>query len=223
MEQPGAPDAAASPPPAFDEEFRERLELLLRWRRDVRHFRRDPIPPDVLERLFDLACTAPSVGYSQPWRFVLVEGAEARAAVRANFERCNRTALNDYEGERAALYARLKLSGLDDAPVHLAIFTDHTTASGGGLGQRTMPQTLDYSSVTALFTLWLAARTWGIGVGWVSIIDPGEVASALDVPPSWTLTAYLCIGYPCDHDERPELARIGWQDVDPAGRRVLRR
>src|SRR5713101_2210427 len=136
---------------------------------------------------------APSVGYSQPWRFVLVEGTGRREAIRKNFERCNRDALMDYQGQRARLYASLKLAGLDEAPVHLAVFADEETTFGCGLGRKTMPEMLRYSVVTAVHSLWLAARAWGIGMGWVSILDPAEASGVLDVPASWSLVAYLCI------------------------------
>ncbi|MEK0083263.1 5,6-dimethylbenzimidazole synthase [Benzoatithermus flavus] len=207
----------------FDAAFRDRLQELLRWRRDVRHFRRDPVDPELIGYLLDLACLAPSVGHSQPWRFVLVDSPAARAAVRANFLACNEAALAAYEGERAELYARLKLAGLDEAPVHLAVFCDHDTRSGLGLGRRTMPEMLPYSVVTAVHTLWLAARAHGLGLGWVSILDPARLRADLDVPPAWQLVAYLCLGYPEAEHDRPELERVGWQQVDPAARAVLRR
>ncbi|HEV7373053.1 MAG TPA: 5,6-dimethylbenzimidazole synthase [Arenibaculum sp.] len=202
--------------PEFGAGFRAGLEDLFRWRRDVRRFRRDPIDPDLLRRLLDLARLAPSVGFSQPWRFVLVESAETRAAVRANFLACNAEALDDYEGERARLYAELKLAGLDEAPVHLAVFADGATAAGHGLGRRTMPEMLRYSAVTAIHTLWLAARAWGIGVGWVSILDPVRLRDELDVPAAWDLVAYLCIGRPAEQHLDPELERAGWQARDAA-------
>src|SRR5215831_13202803 len=125
--------AAASKPMDFDEAFRARLRDLLVWRRDVRRFRRDPLPPGTLERLIRLACLAPSVGLSQPWRFVIVDDLAHRAAVRRNFESCNAAALAAQNHQRAAAYARLKLAGLDDAPCHLAVFADPSTAQGHGL------------------------------------------------------------------------------------------
>jgi 5,6-dimethylbenzimidazole synthase len=211
-------------PPRFDEAFRARFEELVAWRRDVRHFRRgEPVPEDTLERLIELACRAPSVGLSQPWRFVLVESAERRRAIRANFVRCNEAALASYAGERAGLYARLKLAGLDDAPVHLAVFVDRATEQGAGLGRRTMPEMLDYSVVMAVHTLWLAARAEGLGVGWVSILDPQEACAALDAAPDWRLVAYLCVGWPEHEDTTPELEREGWEKRRASGCFVQRR
>ncbi|HUN45554.1 MAG TPA: 5,6-dimethylbenzimidazole synthase, partial [Stellaceae bacterium] len=154
-------------PPEFDAAFRDKLQELLAWRRDVRRFRRDPLPDGLLERLVHVAMLAPSVGLSQPWRFVLVEDPGRRAAVRGNFERANAEALAAHEGEEARLYASLKLAGLEEAPVQLAVFADRGTPQGRGLGRRTMPEMIEYSVVAAIHTLWLAARADGIGLGWV--------------------------------------------------------
>ena len=113
--------------------------------------------------------------------------------------------------DRAALYARLKLAGLDDAPCQIAVFADRSTAQGAGLGRLTMPETLDYSVVNAIHTLWLAARAEGIGVGWVSILDPKRIAAILDVPADWIFIGHLCVGYPQASDDRPALERAGWE------------
>ena len=223
MESATVPEPQQAHTPQFDDVFRERLDELLLWRRDVRRFKTDAIEPGTVERLIERACLAPSVGYSQPWRFVLVESPQMRAAIRANFLACNREALAEYAGERARRYAELKLAGLDDAPVQLAVFADTGTEAGHGLGQRTMPSMLQYSVVTAVHTLWLVARAWGIGVGWVSIVDPIAVRESLDVPASWALVAYLCIGYPEADSPTPELARAGWQTLDPDARLVHHR
>lgn len=209
--------------PDFDAAFREQFATLLRWRRDVRHFRADPLSPELVGSFIDAACLAPSVGYSQPWRFVEVQSPACRGAVRANFERCNAEALADYEGSRARKYATLKLAGLNDAPVHLAVFTDAGTNVGHGLGRRTMPATLQYSTVMAIQNFWLAARAAGVGVGWVSILDPDAICADLDVPSEWSFTAYLCVGYPEVPSDRPELARLGWEAPHGPARTVLKR
>lgn len=198
-------------PPEFDAGFCRRLEELYRWRRDVRRFRSDPLDATLLDRLLALAALAPSVGNSQPWRFVKVDDPGRRAAVRCNFEAANQAALAAYQGERAALYARLKLAGLDAAPVHLAVFGDEATPHGCGLGRATMPETLAYSVVGAVHALWLAARAHGVGIGWVSILDADDVRRRLDVPSTWRLIAYLCVGYPEEEHLDPELERHGWQ------------
>jgi 5,6-dimethylbenzimidazole synthase len=209
-------------PPRFDAEFARELAELFRWRRDARRFRSDPLESHLIGELVGLATLAPSVGHSQPWRFVAVESEARRGAVIASFERCNADALASYEGDAAALYARLKLAGLREAPVQLAIFCDTDTEVGRGLGRMTMPETLCYSVVAAIQNLALAARARGLGVGWVSILDPREIATLLDVPAAWKLVAYLCIGYPQEEHLDPELERYGWQARLPSGE-ILRR
>lgn len=211
------------PTPAFDAAFRAQLQLLLEWRRDVRRFRRMPLPDGTLDRLIAIAALAPSVGLSQPWRFVAVDAPAVRQAIRRNFARCNAEALAAQSGERATHYAQLKLAGLDDAPIHLAVFADSTTEQGHGLGRHTMPEMIDYSTVAAIHTLWLAARAEGIGMGWVSILDPAEVAATLDVPATWKLIGYFCLGYPEAETETPELERADWERRRPAEAFLLRR
>ena len=214
------------PPPSipdFDADFRARLRDLFVWRRDVRQFRRDPVAPALIEDLLADATLAPSVGYSQPWRFVLVEKTERRAAVLENFRRCNQQALSAHAGQKAKLYASLKLAGLEEAPVQLAVFCEESTAVGSGLGSQTMPETLRYSVVMAVHTLWLAARAHGLGIGWISILDAEEVRQSLDVPADWSLVAYLCIGYPEAAHNSPELARVGWEQRQDAAGSILKR
>ncbi|KUL93081.1 cob(II)yrinic acid a,c-diamide reductase [Bosea sp. WAO] len=200
-----------SPAPAFDEVFTAKLGELLSWRRDVRRFCPDALPEPLLEKLISLMELSPSVGHSQPWRWLRIDEVEKRAAVQASFSRCNAEALADYEGERAALYARLKLEGLREAPVQFAVFCDHGTLQGHGLGRRTMPEMLDYSAVAAITQFWLAARAHGVGVGWVSILDPEEVRQIANAPPGWKLIAYLCVGFPVEEHDVPELVREGWE------------
>jgi len=197
--------------PVFDDAFRAHLYDLFRWRRDVRHFRCDPLAPGLLNELIEVANFAPSVGLSQPWRFVTVDDPVRRAAVRASFAASNAAALADQPAERAAIYAGLKLAGLDDAPCHLALFTVKGPVQGGGLGRRTMPETLGYSAVMAVHTLWLAARAAGVGLGWVSIVDPVLIHAILDVPVDWAFTGYFCLGYPQNDEDVPELEREGWE------------
>ena len=202
--------------PAFDSNFRDRLPMLFDWPRDVRHFRPTPLPPERLTALLELANLAPSVGLSQPWRFVLVEDPARRAAIRANFTEANAAALSAQEKGRAANYARLKLAGLDEAPCHLAVFAEPDPEQGHGLGRATMPETVAYSAAMAIHTIWLAARAEGIGLGWVSILDPAGVTAALDVPSHWRFIGYLCIGYPATQDDTPELEREDWEHRRPA-------
>ncbi len=197
--------------PVFDAHFRQKLAELFAWRRDVRRFRPDPVDPALLDDLLRQAALAPSVGFSQPWRFVLVEDPDRREAICQNFETENARALAAYSGERAQQYARLKLSGLREAPIHLAAFAEMAPERGHGVGRRTMPETVPYSVVTAVYTFWLAARAAELGVGWVSILDPDAAARTLAVPEDWRLVAYLCVGYPAETHSDPELERYGWE------------
>jgi 5,6-dimethylbenzimidazole synthase len=218
---PAAKDAEAAPD--FDTAFRAKFRELLLWRRDVRRFRRDPVPEAVLAPLLDLVALAPSVGLSQPSRFVLVNDTERRAAVRENFRAANAEAFSAQAPERQRLYASLKLSGLEAAPVQIAVFTERATEQGHGLGRRTMPEMAEYSTVAAIHTLWLAARAAGVGLGWVSILDPRPLARLLDVPEEWIFVAYLCLGYPEAETVVPELEAKGWEHRRPAERFILNR
>jgi 5,6-dimethylbenzimidazole synthase len=209
--------------PVFGDAFRAQLVDLFKWRRDVRHFHRKPLPAGLLNELLEIATLAPSVGLSQPWRFVMVDDPARRAAVRASFESCNAQALASQDGGRATLYARLKLAGLDEAPCHLAVFADPDPEQGRGLGRGTMPETTTYSAVMAVHTLWLAARVAGLGLGWVSILDPATVMAALDVPAGWTFIGYFCLGYPQTEQDAPELERLGWEHRRPAEASLVRR
>jgi 5,6-dimethylbenzimidazole synthase len=195
----------------FDEGFRARLRELLTWRRDVRRFRSEPLPAGTLDRLIETACLAPSVGLSQPWRFVIVDDPARRRAVLEDFKACNADALRAYADDRAARYVALKLAGIAEAPGQLAVFADTATQIGHGLGRRTMPEMTEYSVVAAVCTMWLAARAEGIGMGWVSILDPVKVGRILDVPAAWRFIGYFCLGYPLLEDDSPELERAGWE------------
>jgi 5,6-dimethylbenzimidazole synthase len=195
----------------FDEAFRSRLRDLFVWRRDVRRFQRDSLPEGTLESLIQVACLSPSVGLSQPWRFVVVDDAVRREAVLANFKACNAAALQSYSCEQAARYAALKLAGLEEAPCQLAVFVDTATEAGHGLGRNTMPQAADYSVVGAISMMWLAARAEGIGMGWVSILDPCRIGEILEVPSVWRLIGYFCLGHPLAESDRPELERAEWE------------
>jgi 5,6-dimethylbenzimidazole synthase len=184
---------------------------LLLWRRDVRHFRRDPLPAGALQALLSLAELAPSVGNAQPWRFVRIVHPALRESLAAHVDAASEAAAAAFPPQRAAAYRALKLHGLREAPELLAVFSDETPAAGYGLGIATMPEMLRYSTAMAIHTLWLAARAEGIGLGWVSILDPATVHCLLAVPERWTLMALLCIGYPEANGDTPELERRGWQ------------
>ena len=191
------------------------LNDILRWRRDVRHFRTDPVADCAIDQLRAAMDLAPSVGNSRPWRVMQVKDQTLRDQVQDIFESCNREAATDYDEATRAEYVRLKLAGLRAAPVHLAVFTDTAPTEGRGLGRRTMPETLQFSTVMAIHTLWLAARAENIGLGWVSILAPTAIHALLGAPDSWIFTGYLCLGYAEFADDRPLLHRTGWQCDTP--------
>ncbi|MFC0219093.1 5,6-dimethylbenzimidazole synthase [Pseudochelatococcus lubricantis] len=188
------------------------LLRILRWRRDVRHFHPDPIPESVLDRLCAAMDCSPSVGNARPWRVIRVEDPALRAALRANFEAANAEAHESYRGARAEAYGRLKLAGLDKAPVLLAVFTDMAPEAGERLGRATMPETLRQSTAMAIHTLWLAARVENLGLGMVSILEPQKVKALFGVPDCWEFSALLCIGRSEFDDDTPLLHRTGWQE-----------
>ncbi|MDO5612464.1 MAG: 5,6-dimethylbenzimidazole synthase [Paracoccus sp. (in: a-proteobacteria)] len=196
----------------FTDADRNTLSDILRWRRDMRHFHRDPVPEPVLDRLRAAMDMAPSVGNARPWRVMRVRSPALRTAVTDEFTRCNDQAAARYDDATRAEYLRLKLAGLVEAPEHLAIFTETDPSAGRGLGRQTMPETLAYSTVMAIHTLWLAARAENIGLGWVSALDPARITAILNAPREWRFTAYLCLGYPERQDDTPLLHRVGWQE-----------
>ncbi len=194
---------------------RDALQDILHWRRDVRQFLPDPVPPATLIRLQAAMDMAPSVGNARPWRVLQVETPALRAEIIANFEKSNEMAGTIYDDEKRADYHALKLAGLRDAPVHLAVFTAQDPNEGHGLGRQSMPEMLAYSTVTAIHTLWLAARAENLGLGWVSILDPEATAKTLGVPDDWELTGYLCLGKASFDDDMPLLHQKGWQENTP--------
>src|SRR5215469_1815228 len=167
----------------FPDEQREGLYRAIRERRDVRsQFLPDPIAPEVLVRLLRAAHHAPSVGFMQPWDFLVIDSIEIRREVKALYEKANAAAAGNYTDERAALYRRLKLEGIVDSPVNLCITCDRQRGGPHVLGRNTMLETDLFSTCLAVQNLWLAARAEGIGVGWVSIVDPVQLAQTLRLP-----------------------------------------
>jgi 5,6-dimethylbenzimidazole synthase len=209
-----------SNPPSFDAAFQAQLATLIAWRRDVRRFSDRPVPQSLIETLLDTAQLSPSVGNSQPWRWVQVESPARRAEIRTIFANCNAAACLAQPSDRARAYASLKLEGMDRAPLQFAVLCDQATGQGFGLGRHTMPEMLEYSTVAMVSTFWLAARAAGLGVGWISILDPQKVCRVLDVAQHWKLVAYLCVGWPETNHLDPELQRFGWQCRTSAGRQV---
>jgi 5,6-dimethylbenzimidazole synthase len=200
----------------FSEEEKLGVYRAIAERRDVRsQFLPAPIPDAILARLLWAAHCAPSVGLMQPWEFIVISDDAVKQRVGDLFDRANRMAAEVYERERRVLYDSLKLAGILEAPINLCVTCHPTVTRGFGLGRQTMPETAHYSSVCAVQNLWLAARAEGIGVGWVSILDPVELRQALAIPPEVDPVAYLCLGYVDEFLSRPELEVKGWEQFVP--------
>lgn len=187
----------------------------IRGRRDVRKFRPDPVPDEVLVRILEAAHHAGSVGFMQPWNFLVLRSLEVRRKIFEAFDRENARAAANYSGDRRSLYDSLKLQGILDAPMNLVVTCDRERGGPHVLGRNTIVDTDMYSTCCAIQNLWLSARAEGVGVGWVSIFDPTAVKSLLNIPEAVLLVGYLCVGYPVEFDERPVLEKVGWRDRLP--------
>ncbi len=196
----------------FSEEERRGLYRAIYERRDVRSFfRPDEITNEVLARLLNAAHHAPSVGFMQPWRFIVIRDQRVRRTIHEIFDRARSAAAQIYTDDRRAMYDTLKLAGIIEAPINLCVACDEASIRGHGLGRQTMPETALYSSVCAVQNLWLAARAEGVGVGWVSILDVDELREALGIPEGVVPIAYLCLGYVTEFGAQPELEIRGWE------------
>jgi 5,6-dimethylbenzimidazole synthase len=184
-------------------------------RRDVRRFRPDLVPDEVLLRILDAAHHAGSVGFMQPWNFLVIRSPEVRRKVFEVFDRTNARAAENYSGDRLSLYGSLKLQGILDAPLNLAVTCDRSRGGTHVLGRNTIIDTDVYSTCCAIQNLWLAARAEGIGVGWVSIFEPEAIKGILNIPDGVLLVGYLCVGFPVEFDDRPLLEKVGWAERLP--------
>jgi len=200
----------------FLEEDRHGLYKTLFNRRDVRsQFLSDPVPEDVLARVLYAAHHAPSVGFMQPWNFTLVTDTAVKQKVHSLYEQANEAAASEFEDERQMQYRQLKLAGILDAPLNICVTCDRDRAGPVVLGRQQMPEMDLFSSVCAVQNLWLAARAEGLGVGWVSIMDPEELKRVLGIPEAIVPIAYLCVGYVDHFLATPELANKGWRQRLP--------
>lgn len=180
-------------------------------RRDVRgQFLGDPVPPDVLARILSAAHHAPSVGFMQPWDFIVVGDPVVKQRVRDAFEIANRVAATMFPDGRQQTYRTLKLEGIVDAPLGICVTCDRNRTGPVVLGRTHQPDMDIYSTVCAIQNLWLAARAENVGVGWVSIIQPDDLRAALGIPPEIAVVAYLCLGYVAHFLAQPELETAGW-------------
>lgn len=200
------------PAAPFTAPERDAVYRTIASRRDVRRgFTSTPLPDDLLNRLLAAAHSAPSVGLMQPSRFILIRDRAIRTAIHTIFEQANTAAAAIYTGRQAEQYAALKLEGILEAPQNLCVVCDPHNLRGHQLGRHTMPETAAYSTVCAIQNLWLAARAEGVGVGWVSILDPARLRSVLHIPDHILPVAYLCLGYVDSFASEPELERSGWE------------
>jgi 5,6-dimethylbenzimidazole synthase len=206
----------------FSDTEREAIYKVMRGRRDIRQFQLTPIPDDTLRRILEMAHLAPSVGFMQPWSFLLISSVETRRQVKLLFEEVNareRARIDD--AQRRELYAQLKLEGILEAPLNIAVTCDHRRDAPFVLGRAPMPQTDLFSTCLAIQNLWLAARAEGVGVGWVSILDEQRLGQLLHLPLGVQLVAYLCVGYPTEFRPRPMLEEVGWKSRQPLGELVF--
>lgn len=205
------PSAAISPAAAFSEDERAAVYRAIFTRRDVRsQFTDRPIADAVLHRLLAAAHSAPSVGFMQPWNFLILRSREIRQQLHAAFTAANAEAVAMFPADRRPLYSDLKLQGLLQAPVALCITCDRNRGGPVVLGRTHAPEMDLYSTVCAVQNLWLAARAEGIGVGWVSIFRDGDLARLLNLPDGVVPVALLCLGHVDALHDQPELQARGW-------------
>jgi len=196
----------------FSATEREVIYRLIRSRRDVRQFAPDPIPPETLLRILEAAHHAPSVGFMQPWNFVLITSPQLRMQIKALFEEINEGEAHRVSDQgRQQLYRSLKLEGLLESPLNVAVTCDRRRGKPFVLGRAPVPDTDIYSTCLAIQNMWLAACVEGIGIGWVSILDYGKVERLLGLPDGVQLIAYLCVGFPREFRVRPMLEEVGWR------------
>lgn len=187
------------------------LEDIILNRRDVRgnRFINKEVSDEIIDKLLCAALHAPSVGFSQPWEFVVVRNNEIKKAVKNSFTEANTHASSLFTDDKSAQYKKLKLEGITEAPVNIAAF--YKPSETHVLGQTSMPEVGLYSVVCAIQNMWLMARTMNLGMGWVSILDPDKVKQIVNAPAKNVLVAYLCIGYVDKFLTQPELEQLKWE------------
>ena len=210
------PDVRSAGRGGFSDDERAAVYRVIFERRDVRrNFLRRPIADDVLARILTAAHHAGSVGFMQPWDFVVIRQRATKHAVKQLFQKTNAEAAMRYDDTRATLYRSLKLEGIEEAPINIGVTCSRQRGGPHVLGRSTVRDTDLYSTCCAIQNLWLAARAEGIGVGWVSILDHGALKQVLGIPRPVKMLAYLCLGYVSDFAARPELETAGWRSRIP--------
>jgi nicotinate-nucleotide--dimethylbenzimidazole phosphoribosyltransferase len=195
----------------FSDRDREAVYRAIFQRRDVRNYLPDPVPDETLARILEAAHRAPSVGFMQPWNFIVLRSRELRERVYAHFAEVNRRAAEVWQDDRRRAYQSLKLQGILDAPLNLLVTCDRSRGGAHVLGRFTIEDTDVYSTCLAVQNLWLAARAEGVGVGWMSIMEPSAIAELLSLPESVLPIAYLTLGFPVEFAAKPLLSQVGWQ------------
>ncbi|MCU1668245.1 MAG: cobT [Blastococcus sp.] len=195
---------------AFDEASVSALHAVIDARRDIRRYRADPIPAELLRGVLAAGHSAPSVGHSQPWRFIVVteQGTRDRAAVLADRERLRQADL--LTPDRRARLLDLQLEGIREAPVGVVVACDRRAPATGVLGRATFPDTDMWSCACAIQNIWLAARAAGLGMGWVTLFQPADLAALLNLPDGVETLGWLCLGWPDERPPEPGLERHGW-------------
>lgn len=194
----------------FSETKKQGLYDAIYKRRDMRHFTSRPVPPAVLGKILQAAHHAGSVGYMQPWNFIVIDDLNIKERVAEIFQKANLKAERRFKGVRKKLYRSLKLEGITDAPVNIFVTCDRTRFGPHVLGRDSQIETDLFSTCCAVQNLWLAARAEGLGVGWVSILSNDDIKKLLHVPDHVVPVAYLCVGYPESFYQEPMLETVGW-------------
>jgi len=199
----------------FTSAEREAVYKAIFARRDVRRFLSAPIPAEVVERILLAAHHAPSVGFMQPWNFIVIRDPHTKTSIKQTFLSARSQEAERFSNDRKKLYLSLKLEGIEEAPLNICVTCDSTRHGPAILGRTLMPQTDVYSTCCAIQNLWLAARAEGLGVGWVSILSEERLKEMLRIPVHITVVGYLCVGYPEQFEAKPELETVGWLDRLP--------
>ena len=206
----------------INETERDAVYKTIYGRRDIRSFfKPDPVSAEVLARVLKAAHRAGSVGYMQPWNFIVVDDFETRKRVKRSFEREREDAAREFSSERREKYLTYKLEGILEAPINLVVTSDPTRFGPQVIGRHSVPETDVYSTCCAIQNLWLAARAENVGVGWVSIVKREDLYEIFQIPRHLTIVAYLCLGYVTHFPEKPDLEKLGWGNRVPLSELVF--
>ena len=197
----------------FTQDEKEAFYKLLKSRRDVRSgFKPEVLPERIVKRILSAAHHAPSVGFMQPWNFILITDQKKKSLVKESFVKSRSKEVELFKGEKRNLYNSLKLEGIEEAPLNILVTCERNRTGESGLGRSSQDNMDIYSTVCAIQNMWLAARVEGVGIGWVSIIEKQSLRQIFKLPESVEPVAYLCVGFVDEFSEKPELEKSGWQE-----------